>query len=418
MARAIEHAQQILVRQPDPAAANDDDLQVQRRVLLALAVMTTVAGILWGGLYWYFDEQLAAFIPWTYALLTTINVALFALLGRYAVFRFVQLSLILLLPFFLMTALGGLINSSAVIIWSLLAPLVALLVSGRRHAGQWFIAYLILIVAAGIMELLAPSPNNLPSLVLILFFVLNICIPTLFAFLLLVYFVGQKNSALRLLSLERAKSERLLLNVLPGQIAALLKEEDDRVIAEYCDNVSVLFADVVGFTPLSEALSPQEAVDVLNEIFSYFDALADVHGVEKIRTIGDGYMAASGVPTARPDHAHALARMALGMNAFMQSRSTQAGVPMSIRVGINSGSAVAGIVGVTKFHYDLWGDAVNVAARMESHGEPGKVQIGQATYELIQDAFDCEPRGPIAVKGKGVMETWFLLAERVPAEER
>lgn len=418
MARAIEHAQQILVRQPDPAAANDDDLQVQRRVLLALAVMTTVAGILWGGLYWYFDEQLAAFIPWTYALLTTINVALFALLGRYAVFRFVQLSLILLLPFFLMTALGGLINSSAVIIWSLLAPLVALLVSGRRHAGQWFIAYLILIVAAGIMELLAPSPNNLPSLVLILFFVLNICIPTLFAFLLLVYFVGQKNSALRLLSLERAKSERLLLNVLPGQIAALLKEEDDRAIAEYCDNVSVLFADVVGFTPLSEALSPQEAVDVLNEIFSYFDALADVHGVEKIRTIGDGYMAASGVPTARPDHAHALARMALGMNAFMQSRSIQAGVPMSIRVGINSGSAVAGIVGVTKFHYDLWGDAVNVAARMESHGEPGKVQIGQATYELIQDAFDCEPRGPIAVKGKGVMETWFLLAERVPAEER
>lgn len=389
-------------------------MRVQRQVLLAMAVMTAAAGILWGPLYWAFGEKEAAVIPWIYTIATLVNVAAFSVLRRQDLFRFVQLMLILMAPFLLMASLGGLVNSSAVILWSLLAPLAALLVSGRRNAERWFAAYLALVVISGVLELQAPAANALAAPVLILFFVLNICIPTLCTFLLLIYFVGQKNSALHLLNLEQAKSERLLLNVLPGEIAALLKEDNDRTIADYCENVSVLFADVVGFTPLSEKLSPQEAVDALNAIFSHFDALADKYAVEKIRTIGDGYMVASGVPTPRPDHAHALARMALDMNAYMQSRPEQAGVPMEIRVGLNSGSAVAGIVGTTKFHYDLWGDAVNIAARMESHGEPGKIQVGHATYELIKDDFVCEARGFIPIKGKEPMETWFLLAASGP----
>ncbi len=411
MARTIDRNPWTTLESIGSNLTEDDDLRVQRQVLVAMAVMTSAAGILWGSLYWAFGEQQAALIPWIYTLATALNLATFTLFHRQFIFRFVQLTLILFVPFFLMASLGGLVESSAVILWSLLAPLAALLVSGRRQAAQWFTAYLALVVISGFMELLAPVANDLTPAVVILFFVLNICVPTLCTFLLLVYFVGQKNTALRLLNLEQAKSERLLLNVLPREIAALLKEEDGRSIAEYYSNVSVLFADVVGFTPLSEKLSPQEAVDALNGIFSYFDALADKYGVEKIRTIGDGYMVASGVPTPRPDHAHALARMALDMNAYMQSRPVQAGVPMEIRIGLNSGSAVAGIVGTTKFHYDLWGDAVNVAARMESHGEPGKVQIGRATYELIKDDFVCQQRGAIPIKGKGSMETWFLLAE-------
>lgn len=390
----------------------DDDIKLQRQVLLALALMTFAAGILWGMLYWVFDEPGVAIIPWIYTLLTLVNLISFAIFRRDSVFRFCQLALILLLPFFLMATLGGFVSASAVIIWSLLAPMVALLVSGRQQAARWFLAYLALIVVSGLMEPTAPDKNNLPSLVLILFFVLNICIPTLCAFLLLVYFVSQKDTALRLLHREQQKSDRLLLNVLPSEIAAVLKENSNSNIAQYYDGVSVLFADVVGFTPLSETLSPQEAVDVLNEIFSHFDGLADRFGVEKIRTVGDGYMVASGVPIPRPDHAHALARMALSMLAYMQSRPVQADKPMEMRIGMNSGSAVAGIVGTTKFHYDLWGDAVNVAARMESHGEPGRIQIGRGMYELICNEFICDARGRIPIKGKGDMETWFLSAER------
>lgn len=391
----------------------DDDRKLNRQVLVALATMTGAAGVLWGALYWYFGEPMAAAIPWIYSLLALVNLVAFSIFRRDSVFRFCQLALILLLPFFLMAALGGFVNASAVIIWSLLAPLAALLVSGRRQAGRWFLAYLALIVISGFMEINAPDQNNLPSLVLILFFVLNICIPTLCAFLLLVYFVSQKDTAMRLLNREQQKSDRLLLNVLPREIATLLKEDNSRNIAQYYNDVSVLFADIVGFTPLSETLSPQEAVDVLNEIFSHFDSLADQNGVEKIRTIGDGYMAASGVPIARSDHAQALARMALQMLAYMQSRPMEAGIPMEIRIGLNSGAAVAGIVGATKFHYDLWGDAVNVAARMESHGEPGKIQIGRGMFDLIGDEFTCNPRGWIPIKGKGEMETWFLTSECV-----
>jgi class 3 adenylate cyclase len=199
---------------------------------------------------------------------------------------------------------------------------------------------------------------------------------------------------------------------LPGPIAARLKENPE-TIAESFSDVSVLFADVVGFTTLSEQLPPQDTVDLLNEVFIAFDKLAEKYGVEKIRTIGDGYMVAAGAPLPLDDHAQALAAMALEMQDYMNRREPTADVPLQVRIGINSGPAVAGIVGTTKFHYDLWGDMVNIASRMESHGVPGKIQIARPTYELIQDGFHCEPRGFLEVKGKGEMETWFVTGARI-----
>ncbi len=184
------------------------------------------------------------------------------------------------------------------------------------------------------------------------------------------------------------------------------------MLADSYADVSILFADMVGFTPLSNALSPVEMVDLLNEVFSYFDALVEKHGVEKIRTIGDSYMVASGVPLPRPDHAQALASMALDMRAYIDGDLVRLRQGLSFRVGINSGPVVAGVIGQRKFQYDLWGDAVNTASRMESHGSPGKIQITPATYELLKDEFVCEPRGSIAVKGKGEMLTWFLVGHR------
>ena len=149
-------------------------------------------------------------------------------------------------------------------------------------------------------------------------------------------------------------------------------------------------------------------VGVLNEVFSYFDTLAEHYGVEKIRTIGDNYMVASGVPVERDDHAHALAAMALDMNGYIVERRAEGASPLQFRIGMNSGPVVAGVIGHKKFHYDIWGDAVNTASRMESHGIPGKIQIARPTYDLICEDFVCTPRGLVEIKGKGSMETWFL----------
>jgi class 3 adenylate cyclase len=203
------------------------------------------------------------------------------------------------------------------------------------------------------------------------------------------------------LAVERERAESLLLNVLPAEVAAELKERGETT-AQRFESVSVLFADIVGFTPMSASMEPEEMVAQLNDVFTYFDELADRYGVEKIRTIGDNYMVASGVPSPRDDHAQALAAMALEMLKYSATG------PLSFRLGINSGPVVAGVIGAKKFQYDIWGDTVNTASRMESHSDPGRIQISQSTYELIRDDFATTPRGPIEVKGKGTLNTWWL----------
>jgi len=242
-------------------------------------------------------------------------------------------------------------------------------------------------------------------------FVMNMVGVLGISFILLYYLVNQKDIAYELLHAERGKSEKLLLNVLPKKIADILKNES-RLIADSYPQASVLFADLVGFTPLSSEMSPQEMVQLLNEVYTHLDYLIEKHGLEKIRTIGDNYMVAAGVPTPRPDHAQALARMALDICDFTNSFQPVNGKEIQFRLGINSGSLVAGVVGQKNFHYDVWGDMVNVASRMESHGLPGKIQITSSTNELIEDQFECEPRGLIQIKGKGEMETFFLIREK------
>jgi guanylate cyclase len=210
---------------------------------------------------------------------------------------------------------------------------------------------------------------------------------------------------------EQARSEALLLNILPQPIAERLKAAAQPIADDFAA-ASVVFADVVDFTPLAQRLPPAEMVGILDQLFSRFDALVERHGLEKIKTIGDCYMAAAGVPSPDVDHARKAALLALEMRQLLAT-STTAGLPgLQLRIGINSGPVVAGVIGTKRFLYDLWGDAVNTASRMESHGVPGEIQITRATYELVQDEFVCEPRGTIDVKGKGPMETWFLLGPR------
>lgn len=213
------------------------------------------------------------------------------------------------------------------------------------------------------------------------------------------------------LRIEREKSERLLLNILPSAIAERLKE-DQGIIAESFTEATILFSDVVGFTQMSARIKPVELVYLLNEIFSSFDELAARHGLEKIKTIGDAYMVAAGLPERRADHAEAMAEMGLDMQAALDAFNRARGTTLNIRTGINTGPVVAGIIGTSKFIYDLWGDAVNTASRMESHSTPGRIQVTAATFERLRHAYLFEPRGTINIKGKGDMSTYFLLGRK------
>lgn len=206
---------------------------------------------------------------------------------------------------------------------------------------------------------------------------------------------------------EREKSESLLLNILPAPIAEQLKKNPGTIVDAFPET-TVLFSDIVGFTKLSQTVTPDKLVNLLNNLFSRFDDLAENHGLEKIKTIGDAYMAAAGLPEHRVDHAEATAYMALDMCREMLKFNEKIDTPLNIRIGINSGAVVAGVIGKKKFIYDLWGDAVNTAARMESHGVPGEIQVTATTYELLKEKFKFESRGDIEVKGKGIMEVWLL----------
>ena len=291
--------------------------------------------------------------------------------------------------------LGGYAYSGAIFFFGVPIVVASALLLGRAATVTVGVSYGVLGVVLGFLEssLRASRDAPDPTLTTIMFVGvlvagINISAP------LLIYFMGR-------LRHERERAENLLLNVLPGKIATELKSTGETVPRRY-ESISVLFADAVGFTPMSASMEPEEVVAQLNEVFTYFDFLAETHGVEKMRTIGDSYMAAAGVPVPRADHAEALAAMALSMMAYADS------TPLSFRIGIHSGPVVAGVIGTRKFQYDIWGDTVNTASRMESHGEPGRIQISESTRWLIGDTFGTTPRGTIEIKGKGAVQTWWL----------
>jgi guanylate cyclase len=388
---------------------DSDEVRLQKTLLIVGSFMFIAAGALWGLIYFSFGEYIAGSIPLGYAIISILSVIVFHLTRRYEPFLFTQLLLILFLPFLLMLALGGFIRSSAVILWSLLSPLGALLFDEPRRALRWLAAYLGLAIISGYFEFHPLVLSSISPATVTVFFILNIGTVSAIAIFLLAYFVSEKNRLFTLLRGEQNRSENLLLNILPREIASILKNES-RTIADHYNEASILFADMVGFTPLSAKLAPAEMVELLNEAFSFFDSLLDKYNVEKIRTIGDSYMVVSGVPRPHKRHAQALICMALEMRDFIADHTFRNGQQVSFRIGINSGPVIGGVIGKRKFVYDVWGDAVNVASRMESHGTGGTIQITRATYELIRDEFLCEPRGTVDVKGKGEMEVWLVLS--------
>jgi class 3 adenylate cyclase len=307
-----------------------------------------------------------------------------------------------LLPFLLQWSLGGYAASSVVSLWALVAVFGAVFVLSADRAVPWFVAFAALTVFSGLIDpRLAEDAADIPASVQVAFFVLTILGVALTAYLMLQYAVRERDAAL-------ARSDGLLLNVLPRSIAERLKRQPG-VIAERYDDVTVLFADVVDFTPFAERTTPEQLVGLLDGLFSAFDHLTDRHGVEKIKTIGDAYMVAGGLPERRPDHADAVVGLALDMEAEISRMHGSLGVPLQLRIGISSGPVVAGVIGRQKFIYDLWGDTVNTASRMESHGVPGRIQVTEATYERLRDRYRFEDRGEIEVKGKARQRAYLLV---------
>jgi len=397
--------------------SDSDELRVRKAVLVLSTVLMASLAVVWVLTYAILGLWVSALIPFVYQVASAISLFTFARTRRYILFRRSQLFLSLLLPFALQWSLGGFEASSAVCLWGLTSPLGALLFLGPRQSVRWFAAFVGLVVlSAAIDPSLSDNPADIPHGVVLTFFVLNIVGVGTTAFALLQYFVAARERALaelarqhQALELEQAKSERLLLNVLPAPVAARLKEHAG-VIADDFDAVTVLFADIVGFTPLSERLAAAELVELLDRIFARWDAVAAAHGVEKIKTIGDAYMVAAGIPEPRPDHAEAIAAMALEMGPEMARCTAEAGHPLQVRIGIDTGPVVAGVIGQAKFSYDLWGDPVNTASRMESHADPGTIQLTERAYLCLRDrGYELRRRGTVEVKGKGAMSTYLLL---------
>jgi adenylate cyclase len=386
---------------------DNDRVRLQKRLLVAGSSLVILATAVWGATYLIYGEPAAASISLFNSVITILLLFGFRATHQTTFFIRIQLVMGLFLPFLDMLALGGFMNSSGVILWSMISALGASFFYTFRAAMRYWLAYFGLLAISGLLQPTLHSVNHLPQFLVTAFFVMNIAGVSFIVLLLLTYFMHQEELAYHLLHIEQQKAENLLLNILPKEIAAILKNEQ-RTIAEQFEGASVLFADLVGFTPLSAQMSPVEMVNLLNEIFSSFDDLVEKYQVEKIRTIGDNYMVASGVPVPRGDHARALASMALEMREYLEKRPTMQGRRIEFRIGINSGPMIGGVIGRKKFVYDIWGDAVNIASRMESHGLAGKIQITQATYELIHPWFVCEPRGAIPVKGRGEVITYFL----------
>lgn len=385
------------------AGEDEDELAALRRRTLNL-VTTGIAlvAIVWISIYAALGLWAAAAVPFVWSVSTAAMLAAQSRRPNPALLRNVELTMMLVFPFVLQWILGGFASGSAVCLWGLTAPLGAMFFIGGRGSVPWFTAFLALLVVSALIEPLLGDPASIPRALELMFFVINLGTVSVTVFVLVRYF-NQAREA------EHDRSEALLLNVLPAPVARRLKRTPG-VLADAYPEASVLFADVVGFTPLAERLGPERLVSLLDQVFRRWDELAQRHGLEKIKTIGDAYMAAAGVPEPRTDHALAAARMALEMQGEIDSCGDLEARSLRVRVGIDSGPVVAGVIGTSKFSYDLWGDTVNTASRMESSGVPGRVQVTARTAERLGDALPLIPRGEIEVKGKGRMET-YLLAE-------
>jgi guanylate cyclase len=392
----------------EPAGGPYEPAELKAIMTQVVATMLIGAPILlvWAFVYLYFSEK-GAFIGFAgYATFDVVVLALLAIRRMRATWvRNLYLGVHLAANFLIVILLGGIVNSTGIILFALIAPF-SMITQPTRQFLTWLGATIGLAILTVAQQPLLRTSNHVPFEVSTIFWGINLVNFSVILYWNLKALLQQRDTALELLQVEQRKSENLLLNILPSEIARVLKNET-RTIADYIDQASVLFADVVNFTPMSATMTPTELVELLNEVYSHFDMLVEKYDLEKIKTIGDCYMVAAGVPRRRADHAIVITQLALDLRDYVSSHAFH-GRQLQFRMGINSGSLVAGVIGTKKFAYDLWGDTVNTASRMESHGSGGFIQITEDTYDLIKNDFLCESRGKVDVKGKGEISVWVV----------
>jgi class 3 adenylate cyclase len=402
--------------------SDSEEVRLNKSLLMLTTGLASVAIVLWVAIYWALGPVFSATMPLVFQLLLAGNMLVYLRTRNFDYFRISQLGLFLFLPFVAQWS-SDIISSSGLLLWALLAPIGAILCIGVRQSVGWFAAWVILTAVSGLADwyladpILAPKPI-VPTRTTIVFFALNFIAFSIIIFMLLRLSIGMNRKmhkslevAHQQIKIEQERSEKLLLNILPGSIADRLRNSD-KTIADGFADVTVMFADIVNFTQVAANMSPSQVFAMLNRIFSAFDELAEQFGLEKIKTIGDAYMVAGGLSEDLTDYSAAVADMAVAMRDLLRRDFAINASHLEVRIGIGTGPIVAGVLGKKKFIYDLWGDTVNIASRITSEGVPGMIQCDTMTYHRLAANFDFHEPQTIYLKGKGNMTVYRLIGRK------
>lgn len=393
-----------------------------RTLALTIIVLITLLDFTYNLAYFLFGQPFTWWTTVIYLIATLVNLAYFKLKGHFRFFRNTQLVLTIALPLAAQITHGGFVGSSGVVLAAFLAPLGALMFAGIHTARLTFFCYLFTLFAAGIWEYVAGSnPNNLPPEIHLLFFEFNFAFIATVAYFLMEGFLKNKASLLALIREEHQVANSLLLNIFPDETARELKERG-RVAAKSYQQATVLFTDFVGFSAFARTLTAEELVEQIDFYFGAFDDIMTRYCLEKIKTIGDSYMCVGGIPAYTDNHAHDMVRAALEIRQFVvnhrDNKMSQYNYPFDIRIGIHTGPVVAGVVGSTKMAFDIWGETVNIASRIEQACEPDMINISEATHALIRHEFECVYRGRFPAKHIGEVDMYYVSGEREVRSEK
>lgn len=397
----------------------DQEDQLRRNLLIFASAFMTFVVMFWLAIYWMMGLKFSSNVPLAYQVISVASMLYYHKTRNFAVFRFIQLSLFLFAPFIMQWSIGSSITSSGIMLWALLAPVGAVVVSDWRESIPWFIAYIVLTAVSGFFDFFldAGQLSSIPLKTIGVFFALNFAAMSSIIYFLMRYFVletkkmkSQLDQKHKLLLEEQEKSEQLLSNMLPAHIAQRLKNNPGLIADGYAD-VTVMFADIVNFTQLTEQMSPEQMVGLLNTIFSWFDSFSGKHGVEKIKTIGDAYMVAGGLTRDNSEYAVNVANMALEMREFVAHHPDMVKYHIGIHVGIATGPVVAGVMGTKRIIYDLWGDTVNMASRLTDEATGGCIQVDTTTYRRLRHKYQFEPSSITHLKGMGDISTYRLIGK-------
>ena len=396
------------------------ELRLHKTLLIFACGLMGLAAMLWLVIYRVMGVQYSSTVPLTYLMVSAATLGVYLWNRNFEFFRLAQTSLYLFVPFIMQWSIGSYVTSSGVMLWALLAPVGVMVFQGPKQSIPWFFAYIMLTAMSGAFDYYlgyGEATKGIPLQTIAVFFGLNFAAMSTIVYLLVIYSVRGKDrlkAALdeqhRLVKIEQERSDRLLLNVLPGHIAERLKREPG-VIADGVADCTIMFADLTDFTRLSEEMPPREMVALLNEVFSWFDLLAENYGLEKIKTIGDAYMVAGGLLRHPEKYTEAVAEMALEVRDKMSMHRTRSGEALGVHIGVATGPVVGGVIGFKKFIYDLWGGAVNIASRLSTEAASGGILVDTTTYRRLHGLYRFEGPESITVKGQRQIVSYRLIAK-------